>query len=415
MLDKKKVTHYQQNKEKATPQKRVVFYKGRIAGIGENCLSITSTTVNINDKNIKIKTYDDLAYVLFQVWKNSPPHYQNMIKPEYSLSGLHVSYSKKENFYYAANVFGEYEYTPPTIFDFPKPDYGINYDYKRKYKAVADKVFSRSAINFINLKKDSVFLTYNEPDKLHDIIKLPNDGIMVDFVIREQFKCGTNNNLDESPVYDGYPMPPVYSFHILKDYKIDIPYLDINLAPIPGVLKKQHFEPSIIIIKDKTAINYTIPLTVPHFDFALLNFYPLVDTSNVFRIDTCINITYADKIYFKKNTNIPISDYIKITNRFNKHNSNNKISNVKITGFSSIEGDSIKNKNLQQKRVAFVLKHLPDSLHKKVLTNTKPNIKEFALYYIDKIDSSLINNYDSVYSFYLKNKSNIEEKLLQLH
>src|SRR5690554_7209040 len=86
MLKKKKLTHNQRLKVKKTPKNRVDFYGAQFNSVGENVqVNNLNLHSSVDDKNSPlINTYEKLAEKLVQAWKNSPPHYANMINPNRS-------------------------------------------------------------------------------------------------------------------------------------------------------------------------------------------------------------------------------------------------------------------------------------------------------------------------------------------
>jgi len=244
---------------------------------------------------------------------------------------------------------------------------------------------------------------------------------MVDYVIREQFKCGSENNLDNSPVYDGWLQKPLYMKEFYsnnKSHKQD--ELFVTLSSIPESLKNYNFQSNIILIKNNTAINYTIPLSVKMADFSLLDFKPFLDTVKLLDIDTNIVIRVFQNFYFKKNSDIPLEDVESILNNsfFRKSTDEFKIDSIYIVGYSSIEGDSLKNSNLQQKRVELVKKHILgfnnfDSLN--IKTDTKENINCFLKDFGNLMDNDEKQSLSSLNQFYLKNKTLIDEEILSKH
>ena len=69
------LSHEQKDLIKKNPSDRVFFYGGKkFSGIGENILFTSIKVDDYNDKEL-----DKLAQTIFNQWKNSPPHYKNII------------------------------------------------------------------------------------------------------------------------------------------------------------------------------------------------------------------------------------------------------------------------------------------------------------------------------------------------
>lgn len=114
-LNKKgKLTHDQNNRKKATPYKRVQFYGGSYTVVGENCIEIflnTPMKTKYSRNPITVSTEKEIAEALFQGWKHSPEHYENMITPEYRDAGLGYAFNEKTNQLYCTQVFGGFVQT----------------------------------------------------------------------------------------------------------------------------------------------------------------------------------------------------------------------------------------------------------------------------------------------------------------
>ena len=57
-------------------------------------------------ESIVAPTYEALAEQLWQNWKNSPPHYKNLINPEFIYLGTSLKWSDKKTAVFATQVYG---------------------------------------------------------------------------------------------------------------------------------------------------------------------------------------------------------------------------------------------------------------------------------------------------------------------
>lgn len=110
MLEKNTLTHNQKNKQKRTPKNRINFYGGQFVTVGENVqvLRLNSVSKQFQKKNEPktIETYELMAKVLVLNWKNSPPHFANMIHPAFSGSTTVISVGN-DGLVYACQLFGD--------------------------------------------------------------------------------------------------------------------------------------------------------------------------------------------------------------------------------------------------------------------------------------------------------------------
>ena len=431
MSVKNELTHFQLSDSKKEPYNRVVYYKGNFKSVGEN---ITETPIKsaftIKDKTLKIQTYEDLSFALYYAWKNSPPHYENMINPEFENSGIYVCLASTMDKLYTANVFGGKQYEAPVLFPSDYSLYNLKFDEQGKYKDLTNSTFAISTANFIYethqlidnyTNSDYAAMHYYDINEIKKIINKKTDGLMLDFVLREQFTCKSENILDNSPIYDGWPQEPIYNDEIyLKNKASKKNELDVNISMVPNKLYDQDYQTNVILLKDNTAINYTIPLSVPQNDFSVLNFKPLIDENDLKINDTTFIFHFTDKIYFNKGTSTPLEDSFFEESILNIDYlpKDSKLINIHAIGYSSIEGDSTKNEILQLNRVNYIKNYIIKNFNlnpSKIKTSTKSNIDDF---YVDfgeilKLDKNL--SLKQLNQFYLENKSKIDEEILATH
>lgn len=109
LAKKQTLSHFQDgNKKKYNPQDRVIFFGGKGYQTGENAAEHPVKALLVKQKwsNItKVNEYEQSALLFVQQWVNSPMHFKNLMRDDYSLTGIGVSYSPKNNRIYAVQVF----------------------------------------------------------------------------------------------------------------------------------------------------------------------------------------------------------------------------------------------------------------------------------------------------------------------
>lgn len=423
--------HEQPKESKKGPSERVVYYRGNFNMVGENVLfTLLNTPIDTKEYSLFITNYEELAYALFLSWKYSPPHYKNMITPEYKFSGLQIGIDPTTNKIYSANVFGGEEYHAPTIFPKDYSVWHIKPDEKGLYEELANSTFAISTANFVyetnqNLESytnnDSIATHYYDTREIKSIIKNPKDGIMLDFVIRDQFTCKSENILDFSPVYDGWPQEPVYTSAIYSNNKAtNKNELDVNLNKIPTPLLGKDFQTNVILIKDNLSISYAVPLSVPQDEFDVMDFRPLIDQADLVIKDTSLTFHFTNRVYFHKGTDKPLEDAYYEESILNKGYlpKDAKIVNVEVVGFSSIEGDSVQNRKLQEKRVNYIRDYLlsVSSLKSNAIqTKTSENKADFYTDFKNTLKLAPNLSVSELNKIYIENKSKIDENILATH
>lgn len=106
---KQTLSHFQEgNKKKYNPQDRVVFFGGEGYLTGENAAEHPLKVLLRLGKGMtinRVEEYEQSALLFVQQWVNSPMHFKNLMKDDYSRTGLAVALDQKENRIYAVQVF----------------------------------------------------------------------------------------------------------------------------------------------------------------------------------------------------------------------------------------------------------------------------------------------------------------------
>lgn len=203
--------------------------------------------------------------------------------------------------------------------------------------------------NSIQVENGKVVLTYHNIEHIKEIFKGPNDGIAVDLLSATQYACGVANKTNESPIYEGLLLQPVYRDALLKSNEAQNQNRFIApIGTIPESMKGETVVPAIIIIKNGTACHWSTPIQIPHKTFAPI---PYELQTNVEATTPFIEkgVISSKQIFFQFQRNITttkIHDPIPIYN--------NSVHSIEITSYSSIEGDSAKNEVLHTKRAEFM-------------------------------------------------------------
>ena len=358
-MQKNLVTHYQpENDKKYEPKKRVEFYRGNHPIVGENCLMTfifqPATDIHTN-KTTTIYTYSQLANGLFQQWKNSPPHYANMINNAYTHTGIALSMYQDKRVIYATQVFGCAPYTPPhNGLKYSDTTWGVKEHLESKCKPYGEydflaNIFSRYLVR----DDDSVYQYYQDEKVVRNMLTGPKDGLAIDLVFKSQFSCELPNNLHPSTVFDGYMLAPKYRDEIFRNDKYKNNELLSYLGSIPPAAPRKDMQINVILIQNGMQCRYSYPVTVEHDILKDLPIYPqwckaegtiqkgVSDFDQEFQIPFEKNATKQDSFYFKK-----LKELLAVFD--------GAITSVEITAYSSIEGSEAINMQLQRDRADFI-------------------------------------------------------------
>ncbi|MFK7774234.1 MAG: CAP domain-containing protein [Saprospiraceae bacterium] len=358
-VDNNILTHDQKNKKYASPYKRVLVFGGTNGLIGENVAYVSLK-----------KTYEELAEGFYQGWKNSPPHYENMIHPDYRYSGMRFHTNSDRSLIYGTHVFGGEMYIPPPVANFPIGAYGVK-DYDEKTCRVR-RYYGRSAqglAHSIFTEGDSIFLYYEDDELLKKTIIKENDALAVDIIERRQLACGKLNSFHGSDVHDGMMLPPMYKKRLFEKYKRrHYRGFKIFMGLVPKGIQG-HKDFSMITIQDSCKCDYGYSIEVPGGDLELFHINPIwafaelkeknyVDTllplgkeegwTKVKKTTSIIEAKKTFEVGFEKNKS-QLNQLPPTLLKFLKKNKKT-IKSIKIEAFSSVEGPTDRNLFLQKKR-----------------------------------------------------------------
>jgi uncharacterized protein YkwD len=348
MLEKKILTHYQKNKKKKTPKNRVDFYGEQFASVGENVqvLTLNSIPKQLQKKGEPrtIDSYEWMAKILVLNWKNSPPHFANMIHPDYSGTLTAISIGS-DGTVYACQLFSN------EPFIHPKKNDALNFIYKPDKNTLSlDKVTSSNLRGAARVLDDgSIYFSSDSKKQLRKIVRNPwRSGIAADIVLKHQYVCGTNNAFNGKRGVRGIPMNPVFRKSFKEGENIfKKKVVSIYLGKVPEWIDDEYEINLTIVKKKRTLVNhkfFIIPL-----EFRLnLDMQPIIDAPftqiiEVMRDTVTMNVSYAksDITFNPDSLKQLLAPY---------HHEMNERSNVFIRGASSIEGTREINEKLYLKR-----------------------------------------------------------------
>ena len=359
----KKLTHEQVVPEKWNVDNRVILLGGFFGQVGENLIYtyIKRPFTNKGGGSKTVFTYTELAEDMFQSWKNSPGHYANMIQGEFLFSGMGFQYDSLTRQVYAAQVFGSKPFVPlKNGLDYTLKEYGIKPSNEQKciYLPLV-KHLPIILSNYLYLNNDSIMLFIGSLDRFSQLFADPKDGMAIDIVFKEQFKCGEPNNLHTSSIYDGYMLRPIFSPYLKMVNRLvtDKVYEGkIGILPKP-MSERYDFQLNTIFFRDSNLCAYSYPVIIEEEPIQELEIKPhwcLVDGK--IKTDT---FEYLAEIYipFERNQ-VTLAHQHSVKELLQEELSEwiDYIDSVQIYAYSSIEGEEEKNLALQNKRAEEISK-----------------------------------------------------------
>ncbi len=362
MLEKSKLTHKQRIRVKKSPKNRVDFYGQQFNRVGEN-VQLNNLNLNASPKDKKhprIDTYEKLAEQLVLGWKNSPPHYANMINADFSTTYTSIAVGP-DGEVYACQLLGGSKYQDK----YKKQRDTVEFKLDRPWQCWRCKI--RPPAGIITVTEDStIIFRHSQPRFFFDLLVVPSllnsrmrffkprkDGLAADIIVKSQYTCDSNSHHNGLNNFRGIPLEPVYK----KDYNggIHLSYTEIVLGKVPSYINEE-FEVNLVVVQNKRPCSNTLFNVIPsefHVDIPLsYGFDPLVTKMKCHKIDTLYKRMYFDKSMVTPRDSIlaEIKELIQI----NKGH----IQKIDINGFASIEGSTEGNIELYQKRANFLIQEL---------------------------------------------------------
>jgi len=347
-----KTTHFQKDKAKKSPKNRVDFYGQQFSSVGEN---VQLANVNLIPKELKkkiktdkIESYEDLAKVLVTNWKNSPPHFANIIRPEFTNTYTSIKIGPNGEIY-ACQLFGSNPYEYPE--EFEKEVYKYKPENEKKCKRCRK---GNSVGGQIVVGEDGTIAYYsNEKKSLRKLIKNPfTDAIAADIVLKEQYPCGGENVFNGYSGVRGIPLDPVFKkgFRAGSNmFRKRAVYIELGKLP---EWVDQDYEVNLTLVNKKRTCSSIIFHTIPaSLDIKIPILFD-VDTVFTFPIRQ-LKDTLEYRVNFDRSqTNLNDSTiYRLIAGQKDKINKNTR---AVVHGYASIEGTSEENARLFRQRAEVI-------------------------------------------------------------
>lgn len=376
--------------------------------------SYNTTIKDKKNKTHNTRTYEGLADAIVSGWVNSPGHFKNIITPEYQITGIAFEVHKFDRILYACQKFATVPYTyafdeskemfnysnyikPVPITSFTNIDSNLlihEHEWKLKHDELelckaCDNIVASPP--FVTMRNDNGYyrLKIEDSEYVKKLIKNRKDGFAVELVNFDDYMCGNDayytkpSRRNGQCTLNGRVVEPLYRKDLLRGYKkrkIDhgvkflpfifgkdsIPffkrfyqyklqrfsseYFEINLGKFPSDLKGGYWAHNLIYIQDKQICHidyFTDYQGETYMDTVYANFIPIKFNRELTFVAETKEMTFQIPFEVNKSDFIysDIQPFIDSLSTFTY-----TIDSISILAFSSVEGDSVKNELLQQKR-----------------------------------------------------------------
>lgn len=345
MVRYKELTHEERGRG-STVMKRVKRAGGSdFEYVGENILY-----KEVKPFKLKKNEINSLAHSMYLQWRSSPPHYRNMINPQYSYGDIGLGLDSRTRRIYATQVFGSKGVRVEG--QLSKNGFGISVS-SQECEGIHQNLMTNVG-NSLSIRNDTIFLRYHNISIVKRFLSGPQDGFAIDLISSDQLPCDAPNILDMSKVYDGIMLEPVYRDEVIRRNTAKGEHRIItHLGIVPETLRGQELALGMVHIKDRKMCLYTIPAYAPSRAYVLEPFKPtLVNPQMSLTNEVIIN---SEELEFEFDrgalipSNRPILEGGHIYDR---------IHSVKILSYSSVEGSTDQNIRLHEERAKFIERYI---------------------------------------------------------
>ncbi len=404
-------------KDFKTPQDRANFYGApKSYLVGENIVFTPyNALVDVKGKIFKTDSYKEIARCLVFSWIKSKGHFQNIITPDYQITGLAIEADTVLKRIYAVQKFAMVIYT--FTFEenksfFPYTDinqdsmslllanipqdlsypFKLRYDKKEKCEECRED-WEQYPTMSVRVAKNYFILRVEESDFVKNLIQNKYDGFAIELVPFDAFACG-------NPAYDneasrrngkkrtsGRILEPVYRNDLMKGFKkrkkrkdikfvsyllkadsvsffkrfgryklvnFDSKYFEIKLGKVPKDMQSW-WNHNLMYIHNKQICHFVFLTNYPGeltTEMLEVPYYPPIPVN-----DYEFELEYFKdtmELFYEAGSTVTSSKELDaIIAKYRVKNL--RITDIKIDGFSSVEGDAAGNEILHQKRADKIL------------------------------------------------------------
>lgn len=362
-----------ENPKKITTSHRIQFYGGTSSErVAENVKAVKYA------RGKSMFTYGKVVNELFSKWDKKKDTLQSMKHSAFIYSGIGVSVDKDQKKIFLSHVMAELgalnmgvQYRKSLAAPYGKKKYGLVAEDELLCEEVRSFKYYNQLQSGLEKREGKVYLKYNDVNHIMDLLTESKDGFAIDFVQKDQYACNTDNIYDNTLLSKGILSKPTYQSKIFKKNIATDETLEVVVGKFPKKIQGDDYEMNLLVIKGKSVCK-TIKRSFLEIKDVASNAKVeiLPDTIEILP-DTLVTSTqdrykvgYEDK---SLNFIIPFE--------YSKYNYNKNdikpflealdephfvIHKVTFYAHSSLEGDSIVNAKLREKRAKSIVKAMED-------------------------------------------------------
>jgi hypothetical protein len=207
----------------------------------------------------------------------------------------------------------------------------------------------------------NVLFFYMPGEQYYNLIfNKSTDGVAIDIMHKNQFKCGSKNQLTASKVARGNLLAPIYKKEMEANKLVTDGIVFVKYGELPDNIKEDEVEFNLIIIQKKYLCHYGV---ISNLDFAKWDLLEMglyrdsLSTEQYKQQNKEISKVLRFQVPFEKNTVTfkkedikPLYDSLHLTDY--------NVKEISIRAYSSVEGTTENNLKLQEGRAASIVEAL---------------------------------------------------------
>ncbi len=347
----------------------------RLKKVGGNGKADGNSLIFSISKGKDLLTYQDAAKQIADKFISGKASQKKIVTPSYFYTGLSVVLDVEKKKVYVSQTLGGLDVAGGNLKKLYKT-LPIKVTTKSKFLPANDKDCKqcekftqfKKLYNGIEIKNGKVYLTYDNLKELKSLLKKDNDGLGIEFVIRKQYRCEGENIYNAAIPTRGAVVKPTFSKKLIGPKK--------NLAEggdkaksyygVIGKVKKsilaklpEDYEYNVLVIQNGTVCKSIKRSYVEDGGQKSLTVLSIFPDSAILNPGGWVPTNEKGVITFKIPFEVNKSDYqasdVKpLMDALNEPKY--KINNIILDAHSSLEGDTLNNTRLQQKRAESILR-----------------------------------------------------------
>ncbi len=213
-----------------------------------------------SDPQKKYSYFDLVKSMLLPVLNNKKSS-QILLDRRFSKVGIAYAFDENKRNIYFSIVLGNDRTLNPSVkrrddltTKFTTKKYGLKPADKRKCKRCEAQRNLESWHEGLKVENGEIIFEFENSRNLRRVVGRKKDGLAVDIVMREQYKCGDDNIVDNNRVNRGVMIKRIYAKKIIKNNQITekkSKRLKISFGEIPPEVTGD-YELNLIVIKEKS-------------------------------------------------------------------------------------------------------------------------------------------------------------------